>query len=116
MVIDHLAGLHVNVSNAEDIAALFALADLGAWLKVSAYYRLGAVAPFDEFDSLIATLHERFIGRLLWGSDWPHTWYMEAMRGGAPPYESLLAPLTRAFPDAAVRKSVLYDVPERIYR
>ena len=84
---------------------------------MSAYYRLGAVAPFDEIDSLIATLHERFIvGRLLWVSDWPHTWYMEAMRGGAPPYESLLAPLTRAFPDAAVRKSVLYDAPERLCR
>ena len=116
VILDHLAGMRVNVSNPEDMAALFALADQGAWLKVSGYYRLGAAAPFNEIDSVIEKQYERFAGRMLWGSDWPHTWFMEATRGGAPPYEALLAPLNRVFPDQAVRKSILCDAPERLYR
>ena len=116
VVLDHLAGMRVNGSNAEDVAALFALADLGAWVKLSGFYRLGAAAPFGEIDSLIDMQHERFAGRMLWGSDWPHTWYMESEHGNAPPYESLLAPLDRMFSDPAVRKSILCDAPERLYR
>ena len=116
VVLDHLAGMRVDASNAEDIAVLFALADLGAWIKVSGYYRLGAAAPFAKIDPLICMLHARFAGRMLWGSDWPHTWYMESQRGNAPPYELLLAPLDRVFSDPAVRKSILCDAPERLYR
>ena len=116
VVLDHHAGMQVSGANDEDIAALFALADQGAWLKISGYYRLGAAAPFNEIDSVIEKQYERFAGRMLWGSDWPHTWFMETTRGGAPPYEALLAPLNRVFRDQAVRKSILCDAPERLYR
>ena len=116
VVLDHLAGVRVNDGDSEDIAALFALADQGAWLKVSGYYRLGAVAPFDDIDAMIESLHGRFAGRMVWGSDWPHTWFMETARRAAPPYEMLLAPLLRVFSDTAIGKSILCDAPERLYR
>jgi predicted TIM-barrel fold metal-dependent hydrolase len=73
-------------------------------------------APFRESDKLMEKLHAKFATRVLWGSDWPHTWYMEDLRGGAPAFETLFAPLARVFPDAAIRQSILSDAPARLYQ
>ena len=46
-VLDHLAGLHAGLpDSAPAWAAAQALAEQGAWIKLSAWYRLGARAPY----------------------------------------------------------------------
>ena len=116
VVLDHVGGMHADYPAQSHLDALCALADQGAWVKLSGFYRLGTAAPFREIDALIEKLHPRFAGRMLWGSDWPHTWYMEAARGAAPSYESLLAPLARAFPDVTTKESILCGAPALLYQ
>ena len=116
VVLDHIGGMHADYPAQAHMRALDALADQGTWVKLSGFYRLGSAAPFREVGELIAKLHAKFAGRMVWGSDWPHTWYMEAARGAAPSYDSLLAPLAHAFPDAAIRESILCDAPARLYQ
>lgn len=116
IVLDHLAGMRFDPRGQADIETLFVLGDQGAWIKASGYYRLGMQAPFDDVDAMIERLHKRFAGRMVWGSDWPHTWYMEESRGGAPPFEALLAPLLRVFLDESLRRSILNEAPARLYQ
>ncbi len=69
------------------------LADQGAWLKLSGWYRLNSAAPFDDVQPAIAALHQQFAGRCVWGSDWPHTRYFEpGVPGPVPGYADLMAP------------------------
>jgi predicted TIM-barrel fold metal-dependent hydrolase len=116
VVLDHLAGMRFDHRGQADIETLFVIGDHGAWIKASGYYRLGMKAPFDDVDAMIERLQKRFAGRMVWGSDWPHTWYMEQNRGGAPPYDALLAPLLRVFPDDAILRSILCDAPTQLYQ
>ena len=73
-VLDHLAGLTAEL--AEDAAAWSAaqaLADGGAWIKLSGWYRLGAAAPYASLQPAIQRVAAMFGPRTVWGSDWPHT-------------------------------------------
>lgn len=92
-VLDHLAGLHAGVA-ADDAAwaALQALADAGAWVKLSGWYRLRAAAPYTVLDARIARVAALFGPRLVWGSDWPHTSFAPAQ---APAYADTWAPVPR---------------------
>lgn len=93
-VLDHLAGLGAGVA-ADDPAwrAAQTLAGLGAWVKVSGLYRLDAPAPYLELLPCIRRLAALFEGRVLWGSDWPHTLFPpEAL----PTYASTWQPLVDA--------------------
>jgi len=117
-VLDHLAGLTAAAwadASGRDTAgigaALSQLADQGAWLKLSGWYRLSAAPPYDSLLPMIAALHRRFDGRCVWGSDWPHTRFMEPGAAGAvPTYSSLLSPLHAALGgDAAA--AVLHTSP-----
>ncbi|MBT9500858.1 MAG: amidohydrolase family protein [Burkholderiaceae bacterium] len=74
-VLDHLAGIEAGTA-AGDPAwdSLAALADGGAWVKLSGWYRLGANPPlFDAMHVPLARVAGLFGGRMVWGSDWPHT-------------------------------------------
>lgn len=119
IVLDHLGNLQADEPQTEALAALVALGDQGAWLKVSGFYRLGVTQPFATIDTLIEKLYPSFAGRMLWGSDWPHTWYMEpkaeVTRGEAPDYATLLAPLVRVFQQAAMQQAILVDAPAKLY-
>jgi predicted TIM-barrel fold metal-dependent hydrolase len=73
-VLDHLGGFGAGI--AADHAgwqAAEALADQGAWLKLSGWYRLNAQAPYHGLRPQIQRLARLFGERLVWGSDWPHT-------------------------------------------
>lgn len=97
-VLDHLAGLHAGVT-ADDPAwaALQRLADQGAWVKLSGWYRLQAQAPYDALDDHIRRVAQTLGERLVWGSDWPHTAFApEAL----PPYASVWQPVVRALGEA----------------
>ncbi|MEO8101519.1 MAG: amidohydrolase family protein [Betaproteobacteria bacterium] len=116
VVLDHLAGLLADtLLSAGERADLQALGDAGACIKLSGFYRLGMQAPYAECASLIPHFAKWYSGRMLWGSDWPHTWYMESPRGAAPEFEQLLAPVRDAFADERVRNEILVEAPGRLY-
>ena len=111
-VLDHLAGLSLQVSD-DDPAwrAVERLADDGAWLKLSGWYRLDAAAPYDLLVPRIRRLAALFGERLVWGSDWPHTAFSPP---ALPEYRSLWQPVVEALgPDAAAD---LRCRPPAIYR
>ncbi len=116
VVFDHLAGMRADIElSAGERADLQALATAGAWIKISGLYRMEMQAPFAECDTLLPRIGEWFAGQVLWGSDWPHTWFMEKPRGNATAYGELLAPVARAFPDESTRQSILAGAPGRLY-
>ncbi len=120
-VLDHLAGVTPSLWAAGGVppalatlAPLAHLADAGGWLKLSGWYRLQANPPYAELLPAIRHLHDLFDGRCLWGSDWPHTWFMEpGAPGPAPAFASLLVPLHHALGPAAAR-AVLHEAPARL--
>ncbi len=75
-VLDHLAGFGADTS-AGDPAwnAVCDLAEQGAWLKLSGWYRLHAHEPYAELLPQVRRLVEVFGDRVVWGSDWPHTMF-----------------------------------------
>lgn len=101
-VLDHLAGIHATLVQ-DDAAwqALARLADLGAWVKLSGWYRLQAAAPYTEQHSAIRRVAELMGERLVWGSDWPHTTFSpDAM----PAYASVWEPVVHALGAARADK------------
>jgi predicted TIM-barrel fold metal-dependent hydrolase len=73
-VFDHLAGVRADTA-AVDPAwhALAELASAGAWVKLSGWYRLGAVEPYAALSNSLRRVAHQFGPRVVWGSDWPHT-------------------------------------------
>lgn len=113
VVLDHLAGLH---AGSEDLVAawqaLRELAEAGAWVKLSGWYRLQAAAPYDALDGIVGRIDELFGARLVWGSDWPHTSFDPA---ALPPYGALRDPIRRVLGELAERR-VLNEGPAALYR
>ncbi|KRD16599.1 amidohydrolase [Acidovorax sp. Root267] len=93
-VLDHLAGMHAALAqDATAWRALARLADLGAWVKLSGWYRLQAAAPYAELHGAIRRVAGLMGERLVWGSDWPHTAFApDAM----PAYTSVWEPVVNA--------------------
>ena len=92
-VLDHFAGL-----GPDDVAAhphlssaLQRLAHAGAWVKLSAPYRVRGAAHLARWRAHAQTVAQEFGARAVWGSDWPHTAF-EA--GQAPSYRDLVADAT----------------------
>ena len=115
VVLDHMAGLTLT-STVADLQLLCALGDGGAWIKFSGYYRLGFTPPFDAVGGIIQLLTPQFAGRMLWGSDAPHSWFMEPGRENLakPSYADLLGALT-SNASAALQQSILCDAPAALY-
>jgi predicted TIM-barrel fold metal-dependent hydrolase len=78
-------------------AALQRLADQGAWVKLSGWYRLHAQAPYTELLPVVQRVAALFGPRLVWGSDWPHTRFAA---NALPPYASTWQPVLAALGDA----------------
>ena len=92
-VLDHLAGLHAGLSPMHPAwQTLTKLADQGAWIKLSGWYRLQAVAPYVALDETLAGVARLFDHRMVWGSDWPHTSFAA---DALPDYATTWAPLVR---------------------
>lgn len=93
-VLDHLAGLHAGITRDDSAwAALQRLADQGAWVKLSGWYRLQASAPYDALHDNIRRVAQTMGERLVWGSDWPHTAFAP---DALPPYDSVWLPVVQA--------------------
>lgn len=110
VVLDHFA-LPDPALGADDPAfqAILALAagSERLYLKLSAPYRLGGCDPLALMGAARAAFGP---GRLMWGSDWPHT----AHEAAADP-AGARAQLMRAFPDAQTRRQVLLETPARLF-
>jgi predicted TIM-barrel fold metal-dependent hydrolase len=115
-VLDHLAGLHASIK-ADDPAwaATQALADGGAWIKLSGWYRLKSIAPCgSDYAALHPTIQRvaAMFGRhMVWGSDWPHTGFAA---DNLPSYDSNLQPVRAALSHAAL-EAALHDNARQLY-
>jgi predicted TIM-barrel fold metal-dependent hydrolase len=90
-VLDHVAGMHTRF--ADDSAAwmnLRALAQHGAWIKLSGWYRLGLGVPYELDRIRLREIAALFAERCVWGSDWPHTSFVNTQ---APSYAQVWQPL-----------------------
>ncbi|KQP49676.1 amidohydrolase [Pseudorhodoferax sp. Leaf274] len=80
------------------------------WVKLSAAYRSWADAA--PARAAAAALLQAFgPGRLLWGSDWPHTQHRERVD-----YRRAHAALADWVPDAAMRQRILADTPAELFQ
>jgi predicted TIM-barrel fold metal-dependent hydrolase len=111
-VLDHLAGLDATLSNSHPAwVHAQALADGGAWIKLSGWYRLAATAPYATLGPNIRRAADLFGPRMVWGSDWPHTSFAADRM---PDYESTLAPVASAL-DAARLAELLGEQAHALY-
>lgn len=93
-------------------AMLRLLSDGKAWVKLTAPYRLTlSEMPYADVDATARTLVERAPERLLWGSDWPHTFIKTAM----PNDGDLLDLFARWVPDEKLRERILVTNPASLY-
>jgi predicted TIM-barrel fold metal-dependent hydrolase len=111
-VLDHLAGLHAGLSPHHPAwQAVARLAGLGAWVKLSGWYRLQAMAPYGALDDAIRRVAALFDDRMVWGSDWPHTAFApEAL----PDYATTWAPVARVL-SAAKKNRVCCAAAASLY-
>ena len=117
-VLDHVAGVGPNTpSDSDEWVALRRIADGGGWIKLSGWYRLGATAPYDELDDKVRVAAGLFGERCIWGSDWPHTMFLEPGHpGGAPPdYADTWGPVPRVLGDALAGR-LLSEQPLTLYK
>lgn len=103
-----------------------ALVDLvkarNTYVKLSAPYNLSKLPDWSDVLSLEKALIAAGPDRMLWGTNWPHPG--NASRGDIKeitPYQvvdnpKLLLHFAQACPDAAMRKMILIDTPQRLYR
>lgn len=103
-------------SESEAWQALQRLADSGrTWVKLSAPSRLPGACDGPRHERVrvrMQVLARQFPGRLLWGSDWPHT---DHDAGAQPPYATLWAACEDALGEAAAL-AMREAVPRALYR
>ncbi|MGZ5787062.1 MAG: amidohydrolase family protein [Ramlibacter sp.] len=116
-VLDHLAGMSPAMLHEAAVwDALRSMSDTGAWIKLSGWYRLHSEAPFEDMVPLIERAVRLFGERCVWGSDWPHTWYLHPGSGHEPPaYADLWQPVRAALSQESAR-AVFATQPARLYR
>ncbi|ARP86634.1 amidohydrolase family protein [Bordetella genomosp. 9] len=115
-VVDHMGRVAASGGAANPVfQALLALrSHPGAWVKISGLDRVSSTGarPFQDGETLVAALLETMPDRLLWGTDWPHP----NVAGEMPDDGELLNTFLRLCPDPAMRRRILVDNPDRLYR
>lgn len=93
-------------------AMLNLLKDGKAWVKLTAPYRLTlSEMPYPDVNETAQMLVDQAPERLLWGSDWPHTFIKTTM----PNDGDLLDLFARWVPNAMLRERILVSNPARLY-
>ncbi len=84
------------------------------WCKISCAEQLSADGPpYHDAIPFAAALTDIAPGRLLWGTDWPHT---QRFKPGQQPDDGDLVDLLPAMvPDEDIRKMILVDNPSRLF-
>jgi predicted TIM-barrel fold metal-dependent hydrolase len=117
-VFDHFGGFHAGTDlDSPGWQSLLTLVrDANCWVKLSGFYRLSKQGfPYADLDPLVQSLAGASADHLLWGSDWPHTWFFEHASGEPPRYADLFAPIMRNFPALTMQRRILVDNPGRLY-
>ena len=118
VVIDHLGLFSRPVPpDHPEVQVLLRLLDTGrVWVKLSAPYGGGTMGPppFEAAWPLARALVRHAPERMLWGSDWPHTFMTEVYK--QPPGDAaMLLDLLLEWTDGeAVRRRILVDNPEAL--
>ncbi|MES2188153.1 MAG: amidohydrolase family protein [Pseudomonadota bacterium] len=116
LVVDHM-GRMATARSVDDVGfqcLCGMLADGTAWTKISGADRNGAYgAPYGDVDPFARALLAANDEQVVWGTDWPHINYFEAVQ--MPDDGLLLNLLARWMPDAAQRKRVLVDNAAKLY-
>jgi predicted TIM-barrel fold metal-dependent hydrolase len=124
VVLDHFALLDPNSSQAPELAALLRLLASGRiWIKISAPYRISQQIDDPRVASLARQIVAANPGRVVWGSDWPHTpvhAQAQVLDDREMPYRAidtahLLRMLTSWIPDGGQRDAVLVRNPAELY-
>jgi predicted TIM-barrel fold metal-dependent hydrolase len=125
VVVDHFGGLRAELGLEQPgFADLVELVKSGrAYVKISAAYRISQSADYADVAPLARALIAANPERILWGTDWPHP--NSVTPAGRKPTEvtplldiddgRLMNELPKWVPDAALRKIILVDNPERLY-
>lgn len=115
VVVDHLGRPDIGQGpGGADIAAFVALLDAQPhlWAKVSGADRLSLTgAPYNDFVDVVRPVVERFPGRILWGTDWPHP----NMEANIPDDGALVDVIPRIAQTTALQRALLVENPRRIY-
>ncbi|MGV6873820.1 amidohydrolase family protein [Pseudochelatococcus sp. B33] len=112
VVIDHMghAGVDDPARRSQDIDRLLRLLATGrAWVKLSAPYRLGS--DTEAVAGIAQRLVGMYPGRLIWGSDWPHTELWNSMPDDADLIEEAMGWLA----NPALARKVLVENPKELY-
>jgi len=124
VVLDHFAGANGGAGVSQDgFAKLLDLLKSGnVYVKLSAPYNRSKTKDWSDMLPLAHALVAARPDRMLWGTNWPHPDQIP----GRPiseitPYHKvdnpdLLRVLAEWVPDAAMRKMILVDTPQRLYR
>jgi predicted TIM-barrel fold metal-dependent hydrolase len=127
VVFDHFGGARAELGVAQPgFGDLIDLVRTGrAYAKISGAYRASRLAPdYADAAPLARALIAANPGRVLWGTDWPHP-NPAPPPGGKPadvtPFLEiddgrLLNLVAEWSPDAAIRRKILVENPERLYR
>ena len=118
VVIDHMGNYGPVDPDGEAFGALLRLLDTGrVWVKLSAPYARGAMGPFPyaAAAAVAQALVRHAPERLLWGSDWPHTFLTEVHHQPAPDPQALFGLLGEWAEDAGVRRRILVDTPDTLF-
>ncbi|CAM0554850.1 4-sulfomuconolactone hydrolase [Vreelandella titanicae] len=125
IVIDHLGCLDAARGlDQPGFPELLKLLDSGRiYLKLSAFYRVSTRDDYADVKSFIDVLVAARPDRLLWGSDWPHTFSATGERRSPDRVEPFhpeddgyaLGLLLRWIDDADTARTILSDNPARLY-
>jgi predicted TIM-barrel fold metal-dependent hydrolase len=115
-VIDHLGHMapagSVGIDEPGFQVLLRWLREERAWVKLSAPNRFGdPLPPYPQVLPFARALVAANPGRVLWGSDWPHS----SHKGFMPNDADLLDLLALWAPDEALRRRILVDNPAELY-
>ena len=113
LIIDHLGFIPLATDgDASHVAALKRAMDTaGAYIKVTAPYRLTTDRNYKGFVDVVRALSVSHAERLLWGSDWPHTELWERMPDDA----DLIEIIRGAAPDATLAEKIFSKNAEALF-
>ena len=80
------------------------------WVKFTGTYRMSVTPGFTDAAPMARSLIESVPDRIIWGSDYPHLSFADKV--GSVELFNLLAAWA---PDAAMRKKILVDNPQRLF-
>ena len=115
VVLDHYGRVDIAEGmGGENVRVLLQLAALPhVWVKLSGADRVSLQGyPYADLQPLAAALVQTAPDRLLWGTDWPHTGYLN--QADMPDDGLLFEAFIRLVPDEAQRCRILRDNPRRL--